>query len=62
MATMRPPHVPETPPNVYTDDEIRRLLAACEGRAFEDRRDMAVVRMFLDTGMRLAELAGLRLP
>jgi site-specific recombinase XerD len=61
MATMRPPHVPETPPNVYTDDEIRRLLAACEGRAFEDRRDMAVVRMFLDTGMRLAEAAGLRL-
>jgi site-specific recombinase XerD len=61
MATMRPPHVPETAPNVYTDDEIRRLLAACEGRAFEDRRDMAVVRLFLDTGMRLAELAGLRL-
>ncbi len=60
MATMRPPQVPETPPNVYTDDEIRRLLAACEGRAFEDRRDMAVVRMFLDTGMRLGELAGLR--
>ena len=62
MATMRPPHVPETPPNVYTDDEIRRLLAACEGRAFEDRRDTAIVRLFLDTGMRLAEAAGLRLP
>jgi site-specific recombinase XerD len=61
MATMRPPHVPETPPNVYTDDEIHRLLAACEGRAFEDRRDMAIVRLFLDTGMRLAEAAGLRL-
>ena len=44
MATMRPPHVPETPPNVYTDDEIHRLLAACEGRTFEDRRDMAIVR------------------
>jgi site-specific recombinase XerD len=61
MATMRPPHVPETAPNVYTDDEIHRLLAACEGRAFEDRRDMAIVRLFLDTGMRLAEAAGLRL-
>jgi site-specific recombinase XerD len=60
MATMRPPHVPETPPNVYTDDEIHRLLAACEGRAFEDRRDTAIVRLFLDTGMRLAEAAGLR--
>jgi site-specific recombinase XerD len=61
MATMRPPHVPETPPNVYTDDEIHRLLAACDGRAFEDRRDTAIVRLFLDTGMRLAEAAGLRL-
>ncbi len=62
MATMRPPHVPETPPNVYTDDEIHRLLAACEGRAFEDRRDTAIVRLFLDTGMRLAEAAGLQSP
>jgi site-specific recombinase XerD len=60
MATMRPPHVPEEPPNVYTDDEIRRLLAACEGRTYDDRRDMAIVRLFLDTGMRLSELAGIR--
>jgi site-specific recombinase XerD len=61
MATMRPPHVPETPPAVYSDDELHRLLAACEGRGFDDRRDMAIVRLFLDTGMRLAELAGLRM-
>jgi site-specific recombinase XerD len=61
MATMRPPHVPETPPAVYSDDELHRLLAACEGRGFDDRRDIAIVRLFLDTGMRLAELAGLRI-
>lgn len=61
MAGMRPPHVPESSPAVLDDGELRRLLTACEGRAFEDRRDTAIVRLFLDTGMRLSELAGLRL-
>jgi site-specific recombinase XerC len=31
------------------------------GKDFDDRRDTAVIRLFLDTGMRLAELAGLSL-
>lgn len=31
MAKMRPPHVPEEPPAVLTEDELRRLLKACEG-------------------------------
>jgi integrase len=43
--------VPEEPPNVYTDDEIRRLLAAREGRAFAGRRDMAIIRLFLNGGI-----------
>lgn len=59
MARMRPPHVPETSPEVVTEDEVRHLIAACEGRAFDDRRDAAIIRLFLDTGMRLSELAGL---
>ena len=60
MANTAPPAVPETPPAVLTDDELRRLLRACEGAAFADRRDSAVIRLFLDSGMRLGELAGLR--
>jgi site-specific recombinase XerD len=44
-----------------TDEEIRRLLATCEGqKAFVARRDAAVIRLFLDTGIRREELAGLR--
>ncbi|HEV2759325.1 MAG TPA: tyrosine-type recombinase/integrase [Acidimicrobiales bacterium] len=60
MARMKPPHVPDEPVPVLGDDDLRRLLAACEGKGFEERRDMAIVRLFLDSGMRLAELANLR--
>ena len=61
MATMRPPQVPETPPPVLREEELRRLLDACAGTSFDDRRDNAILRLFIDTGMRRAELAGLRL-
>jgi site-specific recombinase XerD len=60
MATMRPPHVPETPPPVLREAELRKLLDACAGTDFEDRRDNAMIRLFLDSGMRRGELAGLR--
>ncbi len=60
MATMRPPQVPETPPPVLREAELRKLLDACAGTDFEDRRDNAMIRLFLDSGMRRGELAGLR--
>lgn len=59
MAKMKPPIIPEEPPAVLGDKEIARLLKTCGGKAFEDRRDTAVIRLFLDTGMRRAELANL---
>lgn len=61
MARMTPPHVSEEPVPVLGDDELRRLLGACEGRSFEQRRDAAIIRLFIDSGMRLAELTNLRL-
>ncbi|HEX2041398.1 MAG TPA: tyrosine-type recombinase/integrase [Acidimicrobiales bacterium] len=60
MARMKPPAVPEEPVPVLRDDDVRRLLAACDGRGYEERRDAAIIRLFLDTGVRLAELTGLR--
>jgi site-specific recombinase XerC len=39
---------------------VRRLLADCSGNHFRDRRDLAVIRLFVDTGMRLEGMAGLR--
>jgi site-specific recombinase XerD len=59
MAKMKPPAVPEVPVPVLSDDQLRRLLAACEGKSLEDRRDTAVLRLFLDSGMRLSELTNL---
>src|SRR6266540_1834182 len=60
MRNMRPPTIPEAPVPVLGDDELRRLLATCTGRGFDERRDGAMIRLFLDTGMRRAELARLR--
>lgn len=60
MARMRPPKVPEAPVPVFSPDELSRLLQACAGKEFEDRRDTAIFRTFIDTGARVAEVAGLR--
>ena len=59
MAGMKPPSIPESPPPVPTDDDLRRLLRACEGPGFEERRDAAIVTLFIDTGARLSEVANL---
>ena len=59
MERMRPPAVPEQPVDVLTDDELRALLDAARGNTFENRRDTAMLRMLIDTGMRAGELAGL---
>ena len=59
MARMRPPIVPEEPPTVLTTEQLSRLLKACVGGHFEARRDEAIVRLLIDTGMRRGELVGL---
>lgn len=61
MKKMRPPKVPETPVPVLSTDQLRRLLAAASGPEFAERRDTAIIRLFVDTGMRCSELANLRL-
>jgi site-specific recombinase XerC len=61
MARMRPPKAPEQPVPVLPEDALRRLLATCDPRTLEGRRDLAILLVFIDTGVRLAELAGLTL-
>ncbi|WP_224099011.1 tyrosine-type recombinase/integrase [Mycobacterium avium] len=42
-----------------TDDELRRLIKACAGKEFRDRRDEAIIRLMAETGMRAGEVTGL---
>jgi site-specific recombinase XerD len=60
MANMKPPAVPETPPAILRPEQLKALLATCDGTEFDDRRDSAILRLFLDSGIRRAEIAGLR--
>lgn len=59
MARMKPPRVDEPEVPVVSDDDLRRLIDACTGTRFEDRRDRALVLMLTDTGGRLGEITGL---
>ena len=59
MERMKPPIVPEQPVDVIHEDHLRRLLKGCDGRHFVARRDSAAIRLWLDTGMRRAELGSL---
>ena len=42
-----------------SEDELRRLIKACGGKEFRDRRDEAIVRLMAETGMRAGEVCGL---
>ena len=59
MAKMKPPIIPEQPVPVVPEDGLRRLLATCAGKSFEDRRDTALILLLVDVGPRRAELMGL---
>ena len=56
---MRPPALADDPPPVLTDSELAALLRVCAGTRFRDRRDRALLRLFIDTGARLAEVSSL---
>lgn len=61
MARMTEPSVPEQPVPVLTDADLTALLSITTGKAFEQRRDHAMIRLFLDTGVRVSEMSGLLL-
>lgn len=61
MVSMRPPKLPDTPPPVLSEEQIKSIFRACDGKSFEERRDTAILRILVDTGARCAEVANLRL-
>ncbi|MDQ4142858.1 MAG: tyrosine-type recombinase/integrase [Actinomycetota bacterium] len=60
MARMRPPKPDDPSIPIIPDADLKALIAVCNGRTFENRRDTAIIRAFLSTGARLAELANLQ--
>ena len=50
--------VPEVP--VIPEDALKRLLAVCKGKDFVSLRDTAIIMVFIDTGIRVSECAGIR--
>ena len=59
MARMSQPQVAEQPVPILTEAELLALLRVTAGMDFEQRRDHAIIRLFVDTGIRLGEMAGL---
>lgn len=64
MHRLHAPALDETVVPILDDDEMRALIAACETgparhRRFEDHRDGALLRFFIDTGTRLGEVVAL---
>jgi len=62
MIHMRPPKVELAKVPVLTDAQLTALLNTCrKGTEFQSRRDYALIRVFMTTGCRRAEVAGMRL-
>ena len=60
MAGLRAPAVREKPVPFFTSVELSKLEQACRGNTFAQRRDAAILSVLRATGVRLAELAGIR--
>jgi site-specific recombinase XerD len=59
FVAMNPPKMDAKVVERLTDDDLKRLLKACAGRELRDRRDEAMLRLLLETGMRAGELLAL---
>lgn len=59
MRGMEAPSMPIDPTPILSVADMQRLLDTCSSKSFADRRDHAIIRLLIDTGMRRAELMGL---
>jgi site-specific recombinase XerD len=59
LVGLKPPKLDAKVVPVLSTDQIKALLAACQGKQFRDRRDEAMVRLMLETGMRAGECVAL---
>lgn len=60
VLAVRPPKADERAVPDVSEDELARLIKACEGTALRDKRDKALLMMFAETGLRAAEMLALQ--
>ena len=56
---MRPPKIDAKVVQALSADDLRLMIKACAGRGFIERRDEAMLRLLVETGMRAGELLAL---
>jgi site-specific recombinase XerD len=61
MEHMKHPKQKIAPPPVLTEDQLQAMLSTCSGPSFYDRRDLAILLVLMDTGMRLMELTNIQI-
>lgn len=61
MGNIKPPRIPRTTPKPFTVEDIHKLSLLASGNRFVDVRNLAMVLLFLDTGLRLSEMAKIQL-
>lgn len=61
MLKVDEPKVTTKVKGVIAERQLATLLRGCEGNTFEQRRDMAIIRIFIDSGVRLTGLADVKL-
>lgn len=61
MEGLTAPTVEDAPVPILSEDELRALLAATSGKGFDQRRDHAILRVLIDTGVRVGELVKIEL-
>jgi site-specific recombinase XerD len=60
MERMTPPKVGEAPVPVIGHADLERLFKVCGGTTFEARRDLAIFRLLLSSGLRVNELVEIK--
>ncbi len=61
MVRIKKPKVPPKPVEVFTADELTRIVGTADSKGFLDVRDRAILLVLIDLGVRLDEVTGITL-
>lgn len=59
ITAVRAPRLDQRAVPDLSENELRRMVKACDGRELHDKRDKALLLMFAETGLRAAEMVAL---